>query len=375
MRIAVLASNFISLPPDSRNLPKGFSGAAERIAWEVAEELVKRKHEVTLYASGDSQTSACLQCVTKKATSIHNKPVEYYLDYEHLLVSQAYIDAKKGNFDIIHSHLTSRTAFYAPLVDIPTVVTLHSPLTGQAGRVLLKRPKDQYYVSISNAQRAFMPDLNFVSTVYHGIDVENFPYCSSAEEYLVFAGRIVPQKGVVEAIDTAILTNSKMVILGLVDEDENSYYHQEVLPLLNKYSSIITVKGKTDFQELKKIISQAKALIFPIKWEEPFGLVMIEAMATGTPVVAFARGAVPEVVADGVTGYIVNSEEKDKRGVWIVKKTGIEGLREAVERIYSMHHDQYRQMRQACRKRVLTHFTVEKMVEGYVEVYKKILGN
>ena len=286
--------------------------------------------------------------------------------------------------------MTSRTSFYAALVDTPTVVTLHSPLNGQAGRVLLKRLKDQYYVSISNAQRAFMPDLNYVSTVYHGIFVENFPYCSDPAEYLVFAGRIVPQKGVVAAIDTAVVTKSKLVILGLVDENENSYYRQEVLPKVTKNASLITIKGITDLGKLHQTMSWAKALIFPIKWEEPFGLVMIEAMACGTPVVAYDRGSVSEIIEDGVTGYIVNPPEEDvrienssasrpirmqKSKEWIIKKSGVEGLVEAVERLQSMPKDDYRKIRENCRKRVEENFTVERMVDGYENVYRKILSH
>ena len=390
MRIALIASNFISLPPQIRDLPRGFSGAAEWMAWILSEELVKRGHEVTLYASGDSHTRACLQSVTQKATSLEKKPAEFYLDYEHLLVSQAYADAKDGRYDILHSHLTSRSAFYAPLVKVPTVVTIHSPLTGQAARILQKRPDTQHYVSISDAQRIPLPDLNYTATIYHGINVEDFPYRVIPDEYFLFAGRIVPEKGVVETIETAAATNTKIVILGLVDDEESTYYREEVEPLLKKYATLVTLKGKTDREELRRIVSCAKGLIFPIKWEEPFGLVMVEAMACGTPVVAYDRGSVSEIIEDGVTGYIVNPPEEDvrienssasrpirmqKSKEWIIKKSGVEGLVEAVERLQSMPKDDYRKIRENCRKRVEENFTVERMVDGYENVYRKILSH
>ena len=219
--------------------------------------------------------------------------------------------------------------------------------------------------------------MHFIDTVYNGIDVEKVPFSDKGEsEDLVYISRLDEQKGSHLALEVSLKLKKRIKIIGR-PETENpyqyKYYLEKVKPLLQ--NSLVHYYGELSPMEKMPLLLSSKLFIFPLCWEEPFGLVMIEAMATGTPIVAFARGAVPEMVEDGVTGFIVNSSSEDNRGDWVVKKTGVEGLREAVERIYAMGQEQYQHMRVACRKRVADRFTKEKMVEGYIDVYRKILGD
>lgn len=354
MKIAMLASNFIKMPPVPEDIPKGYSGAPEYIVWMLTEALVKKGHQVTLFASGDSKSSAKLECVSPVSTfhQPRGTNIEFILDQEHLLVAKLYKMAKDNKFDIIHSHLASRSAFYASFVKTPTVVTLHSPLNGEAASVLACYPKDQYYVSISNRQRLPLPDLKYIGTVYHGLDLAKIPYTEKGGDYLLFVGRLTPQKGVLEAIKVAKDIKKKLVILGTPPKG-SAYFEKKIKPLVDGKN--IEVHGFVDRKSLYERMGKACCLLFPIQWEEPFGLVMIEAMSCGTPVVAFDRGSVSEVIDEGVSGFIVSSRK------------GVAGMVNAVSNVCNLE-------RINCRKQVEKKFSLEKMVGKYEEVYKKILN-
>lgn len=372
MRIAVLASNVIRIPPRPKDIPKGSSGATEHIVSKITEELVKRGHKVTLFASGDSKTKANLISITSKSTGKDPKiGIGPHESYEYALISKAYQMANEGKFDIIHSHFDTKTAYYAPLTMVPTVSTLHSPLDGISG--IMKFFKNtQYYVSISNAQRKAMPDLNYINTIYHGLDLDDYPYGKEGGDSLIYVGRIAPVKGADTAVRIAKHLKVKLILLGWAKQKYIKFYSEKVKPFIDGKN--IVNHGLITRKSMKEYLIHSKALIFPIHWEEPFGLVMIEAMATGTPVIAFARGSVPEVVKDGVTGFIVNSSESDKRGDFLVKKTGFDGLCEAVEKIYSMPQEEYKKIRVACRKHMEDNFTIDKMIDGYEKVFQQILA-
>jgi glycosyltransferase involved in cell wall biosynthesis len=373
MRIAVLASNFIKIPPKPKDVPKGCSGATEEIVYRISEELVKRGHKVTLFASGDSKTRCQLVSVTKRA-SAKDKDIGIgpHEAYEHTLISKCYQMAKDGKFDIIHSHFDTKSAFYAPLVEVPTVSTLHSPLE-KIAPILAHFKNTQYWVSISDAQRKPVPDMNYIETIYHGLDLKDYPFDAVGGDYLVFVGRIAPEKGVDLAIKAARKCGMKLIILGWAKQKYFKYYSEKVKPFIDGKS--IINHGFISRDSLKNYLGRAKALIFPVRWEEPFGLVMIEAMAVGTPVVAYGHGSVPEVVKDGETGYIINSKSEIRNPKkYSIETDGVEGLIDAVQKIVVMPEEEYRKMRFACRKHVEEKFTVEKMLDGYEAVYKKILG-
>lgn len=188
----------------------------------------------------------------------------------------------------------------------------------------------------------------------------------------MFCGRIHPTKGVGLAIEAAMKLKKKLLLVGSIGYSHMDYFNNEIKPYIN--GDVSLVENISEKTSIAKLYGSSKLFIFPIQYEEPFGLVMIEAMATGTPVVAFARGSVPEVVKDGETGFIVNPSDDDIRGDWVIKKTGLEGLCEAVEKIYTMPEDQYRAMRRACRTHVEANFTVERMVDGYEKVYQEVLS-
>ena len=365
-----MASDFIRVPPRPRDIPPGFSGAPEKIVSIIADKLVEREYNVTLFASGDSETKASLISLQKKATCLDPEIGEgKHVDFEYALISKCFQMANKGNFDIIYSNFDYRSAFFAPFSKIPVVSILHSPLVGNKKRLLESVSSYQYYVSISNAQRKNFPNLPYIATIYHGVDLNDFDFSEKENGYLAIVGRVHPYKGIEKAATVARKINKKLLIIG--SHDEKDYWKNKVKPKIdNKY---VVYLGQLPQDKVIFYLKTARAFLFPIQWEEPFGLVMIEAMACGTPVVAFARGSVPEIVVDGKTGFIVNSSDSDKRGNWIVKKTGLEGFEEAVRKIYEMPEEEYRQMRQNCRKHVEENFTIEKMIDGYEAVYKKVI--
>jgi glycosyltransferase involved in cell wall biosynthesis len=363
IRIAILASNFIRIPPRPKDIPPQCSGAPEMMTSIIAENLVERGHDVTLFASGDSKTKGKLISVTEKATGTDPKigfnPTgpQPHANYEYLLISKAYQMAKKNHFDIIHSQLDIPTAFFAPLTKTPTISTLHSPLSRTRQLILGNFKNTQYYISISNAQRKPLPDLNYAATIYHGIDSKKIPFDKNPEDFLVITGRIHPNKGIKEAIMVAKKTGKKLILMGSHGRNDE-YWKKDIKPEIDGRQ--IIYKGFLGHEEMFKIIKKAAAYILPLQWEEPFGLTMIETMACGTPVIAFDRGSVPEIIKNEKTGFICRPNDLDS----MVK---------AIKRIYRMPEKEYLEMRYRCRKSVEEKFTVERMVSEHEKVYRKIL--
>lgn len=374
LKIAQIVNIWQSVPP------VGYGGT-ERVVYDITEGLVKRGHNVTLFATGNSKTSATLSSFFPEQLMGKDIPWNNYLyPFSHFYKTYDAIKTM-GDFDIIHTHYSIASDLlsmgWADISKIPAVVTLHTVLPTfekhKDRMILFEQLKRLQYVPISNLQRTMK--LNYADTVYHGIDLGEFPFLENqTHDHLMWLGRIVPEKGIEVALDVSAILGEKLIVAYKVDRESKAnfgYFQTDVERRLK--NPLVEPLGEIDNVKRNDLLSRSKCFLFPIRWEEPFGLVMIEALACGTPVVAFAQGSVPEVIVDGVTGFIVNISNEDRRGDWIVKETGLDGFVNAIKKIIAMNKNEYDAMRKACRRHVEGVFTLEKMIDGYERVYGKIL--
>ena len=340
MKIAQIAPLWERVPPFRY-------GGTELIVSLLTEELVRRGHEVTLFASGDSITKARLHSVHDKALRL-DKQIKEPVFYEQMMLADIYQNAHQ--FDIIHSHVGCCALPFTNLVNTPTVHTMHGIFTPDNEKMFRKFAR-QPYISISEAQREPRLGLNYVHTVYNGIDLGVYPFQAQPSQpaYLAFVGRLSPEKGPKEAIDIARATGLPLKMAGKVDAVDQSYYREVIEPLVD--GEQIQYLGEVSHEEKVELLAEATVTLFPITWREPFGLVMIESMAVGTPVVGMALGSVPEVIAHGKTGFVCDSAAK---------------MIEAVPKATQLN-------RQDCRSYVASHFSVEIMTEQYEMTYQKVL--
>lgn len=352
MKIAMIASNYISVPPNYRKLPPGWIGAIETVVYNLTNALVDRGHDVTLFASGDSKTKAKLVSVIKHPYDYYKKDgtinKEALIDEDLFLIYRACEMAKKGEFDIIHSHHYSRTLFFSPLIATPMVETLHSPSSAATDRFVKYFGKNIHFICISDNQKASLPSVDFARTVYHGLDISRFKYNGKSDDYFAFTGRIVPEKGLHIAISIAKKCGLNLKIAGPLPASQQEYFNKKIKPYLCEK---IEYLGVLELSKLRKMVGRAVAVLMPIQWSEPFGLVIIEAMALGTPVIAFAKGSVPELIVHGKTGFVVNTEKE------MIKAIGKIGALRRID----------------CRTHVENNFSIAKMAENYENVYKEII--
>jgi glycosyltransferase involved in cell wall biosynthesis len=286
--------------------------------------------------------------------------------------SLAKVLERKEQFDIIHF---SCAQWYIPLIesqniDKSVVSTVHvNDLREKPLNFVLSNFKNVYLANISDFSGQPFSNYSKRKTVYNGIDLNLFPFQANCSNCFGWFGRIAPVKGLREAVLAAKKADVEFIASGPRDFEE--YCQKEVEPLLDGKRKLI---GPLDLKNKGKFLSNARAILLPIQWEEPFGLVAIEAMACGTPVIAFAKGAMPEIIEDGTTGFLINPSGIDKRGDFLIKKSGIEGLTEAIQKLNALSQEEYLKMRQACRKHVEDKFSVEKMAENYMNLYKEILN-
>jgi glycosyltransferase involved in cell wall biosynthesis len=340
MRIAQVAPLFESVPP------KLYGGTERVVSW-LTEELVSLGHEVTLFASGDSMTHARLVPGCEQSLRLDPGCVDQ-LAHHFVLMEQ--VLRQKNDFDIIHFHVDymhyplSQREHYAHAttlhgrLDIPDLVPLYEVYGGIP------------VISISNAQREPLPHLNWQGTVYHGMPVDTYKFHRTGGNYLAFLGRTSPEKGLDAAIQIAKAVGMPLKIAAKVDKADQEYFDTVIRPAIE--NSDAEFLGEIGYPEKNEFLGNAAALIFPISWPEPFGIVMIEAMACGTPVVAYPFGSVPEVVADGVSGYLVSDQAS------------------AVEAIKNID----RIDRKKVRKHFEQHFTADRMALDYLKIYEKIVG-
>lgn len=341
MRIAQIAPLVERVPPE-------MYGGTERVVYCLTEELVKRGHEVTLFASGDSITTAKLIPVHGKALR-SDSYVDNYYPYHILEMGMVYDRAHE--FDIIHSHMDYMAFPFTRLVTTPTVHTLHGRLDIPDVKKTFEYYRDSNFISISNAQRRFMPYLNWIDTVYHGYPLEKFPFNPDPEDYLVFVGRISPEKGPVEAIQIAERVRMRLIIVAKVDPVDQAYFDEVVKPLIQP--GFIDYVGEKGEEERNEIVKKAKAFIFPLNWPEPFGLVIIESLACGTPIITRSRGSIPELMVHGKTGFICETWEE---------------MADAVQDIARID-------RMACRHHAEENFSISQMVNKYEKIYEQTIYN
>ncbi|OGE75344.1 MAG: hypothetical protein A3C85_02330 [Candidatus Doudnabacteria bacterium RIFCSPHIGHO2_02_FULL_48_21] len=340
MKIAQIAPIVERVPPTKY-------GGTERMVHALTEELVNRGHDVTLFASGDSITSAKLVSVYPKALRAA-KIKEIYGANVHTMLNIGLAYNRQKEFDIIHDHNSILSLPTANACETPVVMTMHAPYTGENRKIfqILRRP---FQVSISQSQAYLAPGINHAGTVYNGLPMEHFPFSREHDGYLLFVGRISPEKGVHFAIETAQALNFPLIIAAKLEPTDKNYFYQYVEPHLSEQIQWI---GEVDEKERNRLMSRAMCFLHAVTWREPFGLALIEAMACGCPAVAFNKGSIPEIIKNGKTGYVVQD---------------LEGMVDAVSSIDNID-------RETCRKYALTNFSAKKMADGYEVIYQKILG-
>src|SRR5438046_5269181 len=323
MRIAQIAPLVESVPPKHY-------GGTERIVAYLTEELVRSGHKVTLFASGDSVTSAQLIPVCRRSFR-QNKRATDYLSREVLLMD--HVMQRASEFDVIHFHTGCLHYLISRRLTVPHLTTLHGRLDTPELLRLYERFRDMPMISISNAQRTPWPCANWQATIYHGLPQDLFRFYPEPGDYLAFLGRASPEKRVDRAIEIAKRVGMPLKIAAKVDPADRRYFKREIEPLLN--DPHIEWLGEISDKDKNEFLGGAYALLFPIDWPEPFGLVMIEAMACGTPVVAYEAGSVSEVMEDGVTGFIVNDIEQAVAAVWRIREINRAGCREVFEKRFT----------------------------------------
>jgi len=334
MKIAVLS------PVAWRTPPRKY-GPWEQVTSNITEGLVERGLDVTLFATGDSITKGTLN-------SVCEKPYAEDADVDPKVAECLHISSlmeQADGFDLIHNNFDFLPLSYSRLIDTPVVTTIHGFSSPRILPVFKKYNSTGYYVSISNSDRS--PELDYIATVYNGANADEFTFRPESEDYLLFFGRIHPEKGVFEAIQIAKKSNRKLIISGLIQDRE--YFELKVKPHIDEKN--IVYVGNSGPDQRDKLLGGAFALLHPISFEEPFGLSVVEAMFCGTPVIAFNRGSMSELILDGKTGFLVNS------------------ITEALEAVNNCHGIN----RKNCREWVASKFSREKMVDGYLEIYQEII--
>lgn len=342
MRIAQVAPLWERVPPPAY-------GGTELVVNLLTNELVRRGHDVTLFATGDSVTLAKLDPGCSEPLRLTGVTPQEYSIYEQMQLSNVY--KRSDEFDIIHCHMDAAALPYANLVKTPTVHTIHGIFTPLTERMFVQHGQ-QNYVSISNSQQRPELGLNYVATVYNAIDPSTYAFHPQPDNppYLAFLGRLSPEKGPHLAIEIAKRAGWHLKMAGKVDRADREFFEREVAPLID--GEQIEYLREANHAQKSEIMGGAVATLFPIMWQEPFGLVMPESMVCGTPVIAMAMGSAPEIIVHGKTGFLCHS---------------IEDCIEAIAKVPELD-------RRACRAHVEQNFSVTRMADGYEAVYCQLLA-
>jgi glycosyltransferase involved in cell wall biosynthesis len=340
MRIAQIAPLFEAVPPK-------LYGGTERVVYSLTEELVALGHDVTLFASGDSITSATLAPMRDQAIRL-DPSVKDWIAYYMRMMELVY--RRADEFDVLHFHTDYFPLSLFSRQRTPFLTTLHGRLDLAEFKMIYETFPDAPFVSISDHQRRPIPGLNWVRTVLHGMPARLLTPQPAEQRYFAFLGRISPEKGADKAIRIAAAAGVKLKMAAKVDNADRAYYESEIAPLIAA-SPHVEFIGEINDEQKPAFLSGAHALLFPIDWPEPFGLVMIESMACGTPVIAFNRGSVPEVIDHGLTGFIVPDEAAAVAAIGSLDKLDRRAVRAQFDR----------------------RFTARRMAEDYLDVYEELM--
>lgn len=372
MKILIISPQYNPLPS-----PKGRIFSRGVFIYNLANSLKKRGHEVKVYAAADSlKGDFAIENFGIKSTFSHqcpDKKINAYRSSQHELyaISAAFNEYKKGGYDLLILNSFSQTLYFTDFVQGPVACIHHtSPSQGFDLECDLDylRQKRFYnrvkFIAISHRQKELgKVFFNYAAVIHHGVDLKKFPLKLKPNKEFLFAGRLAESKQPDVAIKIALAAGQKIDLIGNAGKNGKDKYWVEILkPLIEKYQKNVSLKGCIPYREMKKYYGKAKALIFPINWEEPFGLVMIEAMACGTPVIAFKMGAVPEVIVDGKTGFICPPGDE-------------KAMIKAVKKIALMPEKEYLQMRKHCRAHVEKYFSLDRMINDYEKVMEKIISD
>jgi glycosyltransferase involved in cell wall biosynthesis len=340
MRIAQIAPPWITVPP------AGYGGT-EWVVQQLCDGLVARGHEVVLYATGDSHTAAELRALFPAQMP----EVMGQSSYDARHVSSAFADIERDGFDLVHDHSGFLGIAFSRYLTTPMVHTVHCAFDEAAYGFYDQFKHEVAYIGISEYQQSMGPaGMNWAGLAYNAIAVEQWPYTPDKDDYLLAFGRVCEAKGFHLSIEAAKRTGHRLIMAGVLQEPYRAYYEEMVEPLVD--GEQIVYLGEVSDAEKRDLFAHAKAFVFPITWPEPFGLVMIEAMATGTPVVALRQGSVPEVVDEGKTGFVRDTLEE-----FVAAVGRVDEIDPAV-----------------CRRTVEERFTVERMVADYEAIYRRVLG-
>ncbi|HYD34986.1 MAG TPA: glycosyltransferase family 4 protein [Vitreimonas sp.] len=344
----------VQVAPLEESVPPKKYGGTELVIHNVTEELVKKGHEVYLLGAGDSETSAHLIPILPQSLRKMYSPEEIdtwrdFLKIFHISTILKTIRDLKP--DIVHNHYAWRLIQFLDFIDCPVYSTMHGPLTKIQERYVYQQYPEANYISISNNQRKALPELNWVKTIYNGIEVEKFELGTGQRDYFVFLGRTTPDKGLKEIIHMIKKTSHQLKIAAKVDTTDQAYFEQEIKPFIDGQQ--IEFLGEVDHAGKVALLKKAKALLLWLNWEEPFGLVVTEAMACGTPVIVNRRGSMPELIIEGQTGFLVNT----------------------IEEMAAQLDNTDRVSPQDCRAHVEANFSAAKMADEYLELAGKLTGS
>jgi glycosyltransferase involved in cell wall biosynthesis len=343
------------LGPIAWRTPPEHYGGWELVVSNLAEGLVRRGHEVTLFATADSLTGAHLEAVCPRPLTQDSSL--YPRVYETLHAAHAFEMARSGHFELLHNNTGCFPMVFSRLVPIPVLTTLHGSAAEADSRIIYREYKAQPYVSISQAEREIAPELNYVATVYNGIEVDKFAFSRARGSYLLVVGRMSPDKGVHLAIEVAEQFGMPLILAGIVPPENQAYFESHIAPRLKK--GRVEFIGPANHALKSELYAGAYAFLHLITYREAFGLTMAEAMACGTPVIGIGLGSVPELVKPGISGFIIPPSGREAEI--------IAGAVAALSKVDKLE-------RAAIREYVSGSFGVEKMIDGYEQVYRQLLA-